>query len=97
MLPAYNAANTLADTVSEIDNSVVDEVILVDDASQDGTVALAEGMGLVTVRHARNMGYGGNQKTCYRAALAANADIIVMLHPDHRYTLKLLPTMVALI
>jgi glycosyltransferase involved in cell wall biosynthesis len=97
VLPAYNAANTLADTVSEIDNSVVDEVILVDDASQDGTVALAEGMGLVTVRHARNMGYGGNQKTCYRAALTANADIVVMLHPDYQYTPKLLPAMVALI
>ncbi len=83
MLPAYNAANTLADTVTEIDDAMVEEIILVDDASQDGTAALAEGVGLVTVRHARNMGYGGNQKTCYRAALTANADIVVMLHPDY--------------
>jgi len=97
VLPAYNAANTLADTVTEIDDAMVEEIILVDDASQDGTAALAEGVGLVTVRHARNMGYGGNQKTCYRAALTANADIVVMLHPDYQYTPKLLPAMVALI
>ena len=97
VLPAYNAANTLMDTVREIDKTVVDEVILVDDASKDDTAYLSESIGLITLKHSHNMGYGANQKTCYKAALDSNADIVVMLHPDYQYTPKLLPAMVKLI
>ena len=97
VLPAYNAANTLVDTVREIDKTVVDEVILVDDASKDDTAHLSESIGLITLKHSHNMGYGANQKTCYKAALDSNADIVVMLHPDYQYTPKLLPAMVKLI
>ena len=97
VLPAYNAANTLMDTVREIDKTVVDEVILVDDASKDDTAHLSESIGLITLKHSHNMGYGANQKTCYKAALDSNADIVVMLHPDYQYTPKLLPAMVKLI
>lgn len=90
-MPAYNAEKTLANTISEIDRTIVDEIILVDDFSQDGTFKLALDIGLNPIRHEKNLGYGGNQKTCYAKALDAGADIIVMLHPDYQYTPKLIP------
>jgi glycosyltransferase involved in cell wall biosynthesis len=97
VLPAYNAARTLAMTVAEIDRTVVDDLILTDDASRDDTVLLAESLGLHTIVHVKNMGYGANQKTCYAAALARGADIVVMLHPDYQYSPKLVPAMAAMI
>ena len=97
VLPAYNAARTLRRTVDEIPREVVDEVILTDDASSDNTTDLAREMGLVTIRHDHNRGYGGNQKTCYTAALAQGADIVVMLHPDYQYTPKLVSAMASMI
>jgi glycosyltransferase involved in cell wall biosynthesis len=90
VLPAYNAARTLERTWQEIPLDVVDEVLLVDDASRDETVELARRLGITTIVHERNRGYGGNQKTCYRAALDAGADIVVMLHPDYQYTPRIL-------
>jgi glycosyltransferase involved in cell wall biosynthesis len=96
VLPAYNAAQTLERTVAEIP-AEVDRVLLVDDASDDETVALAQRLGLETHVHPRNRGYGGNQKTCYRAALAGGADLVVMLHPDYQYTPKLLLAMAAML
>jgi glycosyltransferase involved in cell wall biosynthesis len=96
VLPAYNAAKTLARTVREIP-SEVDRIVLVDDASRDETVALARELGLETRVHGRNRGYGGNQKTCYRAALAGEADVVVMLHPDYQYTPTLVTAMAAMI
>jgi glycosyltransferase involved in cell wall biosynthesis len=97
VLPAYNAALTLRRTVAEIDRSVVDEILVVDDASTDGTVKEARSLGLETIRHDRNKGYGGNQKTCYHEALARGADIVVMLHPDYQYSPHLVPAMAAMI
>ena len=97
VLPAYNAARTLRQTVEEIDRETVDEVVLVDDASSDETVELSRDLGLSTVVHERNLGYGGNQKTCYREALRRGADVVVMLHPDYQYTPKLLPAMASLV
>ena len=97
VLPAYNAASTLLDTIREIDRSVVDHILLVDDASQDQTADIAENLGLQTIRHPYNRGYGGNQKTCYNAALDTDADIVVMVHPDYQYTPKLIPALAALI
>lgn len=98
VLPAYNAARTLKKTYQEIDRELVDEVILVDDASQDETAAIARDIGIThIIRHGQNQGYGANQKTCYRKALDLGADIIVMLHPDYQYTPALLPSMVSLI
>jgi glycosyltransferase involved in cell wall biosynthesis len=97
VLPAYNAARTLARTVAEIDRNVVDDLILTDDSSRDETVLLAENLGLHTIVHHENKGYGANQKTCYAAALARGADIIVMLHPDYQYSPKLVPAMAAMI
>jgi glycosyltransferase involved in cell wall biosynthesis len=98
VLPAYNAALTLGKTYGEIPLDIVDEVILVDDASQDGTVAEARRLGIRhIITHDRNKGYGGNQKTCYRKALELNADIVVMLHPDYQYTPRLIPAMTSLI
>jgi glycosyltransferase involved in cell wall biosynthesis len=88
VLPAYNAAATLAKTVSDLP-SMVDEIILVDDRSHDDTAALAESLGLFVFRHAKNRGYGGNQKTCYRLALERGADIVVMVHPDYQYDPRL--------
>jgi glycosyltransferase involved in cell wall biosynthesis len=96
VLPAYNAAQTLARTVAEIP-SEVDRVLLVDDASRDATVALARGLGLETYVHPANRGYGGNQKTCYAAALGGDADVVVMLHPDYQYTPKLILAMGAML
>jgi glycosyltransferase involved in cell wall biosynthesis len=97
VMPAYNAALTLERTLGEIDRDVVDEIILVDDASHDDTVDVARRLGLRTLVHDRNRGYGGNQKTCYAAALETGADVVVMLHPDYQYTPKLLVAMASLI
>ena len=98
VLPAYNAAKTLQLTYSEIDRSLVDEVILVDDASKDDTLAVARGIGIThIVCHNINKGYGGNQKSCYKKALELGADIIVMLHPDYQYTPALIGPMISMI
>src|SRR3954468_21771534 len=98
VLPAYNAAKTLQPTYDEIDRSVVDEVILVDDASKDDTITVAKELGIQhIISHEKNKGYGGNQKSCYRKALDIGADIIVMLHPDYQYTPALITPMVSLI
>ena len=97
VLPAYNAEKTLGTTYREIPFDIVDEVILVDDASIDHTVAVAKSLNLRTLVHTRNLGYGGNQKSCYLAALEGGADIVVMLHPDYQYTPKLIPAMVFLL
>jgi glycosyltransferase involved in cell wall biosynthesis len=97
ILPAYNAARTLRQTYDEIPRDVVDDIILTDDASRDNTADLARSLGIHTLRHDRNRGYGGNQKTCYAAALARGADIIVMLHPDYQYTPKLVTAMASMI
>ncbi len=97
-MPAYNAEKTLYVTYSEIPFDIVDEVILVDDASNDNTVTIAKQLGIHhIIRHQKNLGYGGNQKTCYDKALALDADIIIMLHPDYQYTPKLIPSMVSLL
>jgi len=97
ILPAYNAARTLERTYAEIPHDIVDEVILTDDASQDATVTLARRLGIRTLTHHRNTGYGGNQKTCYAEALARGADIIVMLHPDYQYSPRLVTAMASMI
>lgn len=97
VMPAYNAGKTLVWTVDEIDRSIVDEIIVVDDCSQDNTIEVANKLGLKVYRHEKNLGYGGNQKTCYREALALGADIVVMLHPDYQYTPKLIPSIVAML
>ncbi|OGW25839.1 MAG: glycosyl transferase family 2 [Nitrospirae bacterium GWC2_42_7] len=97
VLPAYNAEKTLQDTYSEIPQDIVDEIILVDDASSDRTAEVARSLGIRTIIHPENKGYGGNQKTCYREALKLGGDIIIMLHPDYQYTPKLIPAMAYLI
>jgi len=97
VMPAYNAAKTLRQTTEEIDRTIADDIILVDDASKDATVEVARELGLHYLVHPRNRGYGGNQKTCYTAALARGADIVVMLHPDYQYSPKLLPAMAAMV
>lgn len=95
VLPAYNAEQTLAQTYAEIPFSIVDEVILVDDASMDKTLNVAKQLGIQhIVQHQNNLGYGGNQKTCYDKALALDADIVIMLHPDYQYSPKLIGAMV---
>ena len=91
VMPAYNAAQTLEQTYREIPADIVDEVILVDDCSSDGTVEVAQSLGIRHVlRHDVNKGYGGNQKTCYGKALQLGADIVIMLHPDYQYTPQLI-------
>ncbi len=90
VLPAYQAGKTLERTVAEIPREVADEILLVDDASGDDTVKVAQRLGLRTFVHEHNLGYGGNQKTCYREALKLGADIVVMLHPDYQYSPKLI-------
>lgn len=98
VLPAYNAAKTLKQTFDEIPMDIVDDVILVDDASKDNTSVLAKELGIQNViTHDHNLGYGGNQKTCYTKALELQADIVVMLHPDYQYTPKLLRAMCSMI
>jgi len=97
VMPSYNAEKTLAATYNEVDKSIVDEIILVDDASSDGTVELASSLNIRTIVHEKNKGYGGNQKTCYRAALDTGADIVIMLHPDYQYDPRLLPAMAHLV
>jgi glycosyltransferase involved in cell wall biosynthesis len=97
VMPAYNAEKTLERTYKEIPFEFVDEVILVDDASRDRTSEIAREMGIHTVVHTGNLGYGANQKTCYRTALALGADIVIMVHPDYQYTPKLIPAMASMI
>lgn len=98
VLPAYNAAQTLEATYHEIPFDIVDEVVLVDDASNDATIQKATELGIRhIVQHEQNLGYGANQKTCYKKALELGADIIIMLHPDYQYTPKLIHSMVNLI
>jgi glycosyltransferase involved in cell wall biosynthesis len=97
VMPAYNAERTLRQTYAEIPHDIVDEVVLVDDASQDHTVRVSEEMGIRTIAHAYNRGYGGNQKTCYKTALEMGAEIIIMLHPDYQYTPKLIRAMASLL
>jgi glycosyltransferase involved in cell wall biosynthesis len=97
VLPAYRAEKTLEQTCAAIPPDVVDEVLLVDDASNDGTVALARQLGLRVCVHHENLGYGANQKTCYREALQAGADIVVMVHPDYQYDPRLITAMAAAI
>jgi len=96
-MPAYNAEKTLKKTIDAIPENSVDEIILVDDCSKDNTVKLAMELGLKVIKHNRNMGYGGNQKTCYNTALSLGADIVVMLHPDYQYDPRLVPLMADLI
>lgn len=95
VLPAYNAAKTLAKTVSDIPKDCVDEIILVDDASSDKTTEAANKLGLVTFTHKKNSGYGANQKTCYLEALKRGADIVVMVHPDYQYDPRAIPELIA--
>lgn len=97
VLPAFNAATTLQRTFDEIPPEIVDDVILTDDGSSDNTAALERRLGIYTLEHDCNRGYGGNQKTCYTAALDRGADIVVMLHPDYQYSPRLVPAMAAMI
>lgn len=100
IMPAYNAEKTLKQTCEDlfsINRDFIDEVILVDDSSSDKTKDLSKELKITTIVHRQNEGYGGNQKSCYKAALKANADIVVMLHPDYQYTPKLIPAMVSMI
>jgi glycosyltransferase involved in cell wall biosynthesis len=97
VLPAYNAARTLQRTYEQIDRSVADEVILVDDGSTDDTRRIAASLGVKYAFHQRNHGYGGNQKTCYALALATGADLIVMLHPDYQYEPALMPALAQMV
>jgi glycosyltransferase involved in cell wall biosynthesis len=97
VLPAYNAERTLERTIAEIPMGIVDDVLLVDDASRDATVSLANRLGIPVVVHPSNRGYGGNQKTCYTEALRRGADIVVMLHPDYQYTPRLIGAMAWLV
>jgi len=94
VMPAYNAEKTLERTLADIDREWVDDIILVDDFSKDGTVVLARQLGLRVFAHDRNKGYGGNQKTCYSEALKLGGDIIVMVHPDHQYDPRVIPQLV---
>jgi len=95
-MPAYNAEKTLKQTYDEIYHDFVDEVILVDDNSQDNTKDLSKELKITTIVHKENKGYGANQKSCYKAAINAGADIVIMLHPDYQYTPKLIPAMVSM-
>ncbi|HEY6433892.1 MAG TPA: glycosyltransferase family 2 protein [Acetobacteraceae bacterium] len=97
ILPAYNAARTLKQTYDEIPKDVVDDIILTDDASSDNTSSLARALGIHTLVHAANRGYGGNQKTCYAAALERGTDVVVMLHPDYQYSPKLVTAMASML
>jgi len=97
VMPAYNAARTLRQTFDDLPHEYADEVILVDDASADHTASVARELGIRTIVHLENRGYGGNQKTCYREALRLGADIVVMVHPDYQYSPKLVTAMASMI
>jgi glycosyltransferase involved in cell wall biosynthesis len=97
VMPAYNAEKTLRRTYNEVPHEIVDEIVLVDDASQDHTAAVSRELGITTIVHSENRGYGGNQKTCYKTALALGADIVIMLHPDYQYTPHLITAMASLL
>jgi glycosyltransferase involved in cell wall biosynthesis len=97
VMPAYNAARTIEQTYREIPLDLVDDVLVTDDASADETVEISRSLGLHTLVHDTNRGYGGNQKTCYAEALRLGADVVIMLHPDYQYTPKLIPAMIGLI
>ena len=98
VMPAFNAEKTLRKTYEELPHDMIDEVVLVDDASNDKTLEVAKALGIQhIIKHEKNKGYGGNQKTCYDVALSLGADIVVMIHPDYQYTPKLIPSMVYLI
>jgi len=97
IMPAYNAERTLQRTFDELPHDILDDVILTDDASFDRTKAIARQLGITTIEHEKNLGYGANQKTCYSAALARGADIVVMVHPDYQYSPKLVMPMAAMI
>src|SRR5512143_687544 len=97
VMPAYNAEKTLIQTYAELPHEYVDEVILVDDASRDSTAAIARELGIRTIIHGENKGYGGNQKTCYAEALRHGADIVVMIHPDYQYSPRLVTAMASMI
>lgn len=97
VMPAYNAEKTLRQTFAELPHDYVDEVILVDDASKDDTARIAQELGITTIIHPSNSGYGANQKTCYRTALKSGADIIVMVHPDYQYSPRLVTAMASMI
>lgn len=94
VMPAYNAEKTLERTLADIPREWVDDIILVDDASRDGTVELARKLGLRVFAHEKNRGYGGNQKTCYTEALKLGGDIMIMIHPDHQYDPRVIPQLV---
>lgn len=95
IMPAYNAEVTLEKTCKDIPVGYVDEIILGDDASNDNTVNIAKKLGIIVLAHEKNLGYGANQKTCYKEALARNADIVIMIHPDYQYDAKKIPELVA--
>ena len=95
VMPAYNAAMTLERTYADIPHDMIERIILVDDVSHDETVEIARQLGLDVIVHRQNLGYGGNQKTCYDAALEAGADVVVMLHPDYQYDATRIPALVA--
>lgn len=97
VMPAFNAGKTLHDTYKDVPKDIVDEVILVDDCSRDDTAAKAHALGITTIVHDRNRGYGGNQKTCYKTALDKGADVVVMLHPDYQYDPHLILAMSSMI
>lgn len=97
VMPAYNAEKTLRQTFDELPHEYVDDVILVDDASRDSTAVMAHELGIRTIIHGENRGYGGNQKTCYREALEQGADIVVMIHPDYQYSPRLATAMASMI
>ncbi len=97
VMPAYNAERTLMRVFEQIPSDCYDELILVDDCSQDGTVALAETLPITVLRHDENRGYGGNQKTCYQAALDRGADYVVMLHPDYQYDARVIPAAISIL
>ena len=97
VMPAYNAEKTIERTVKDIPAGSVDQIILVDDCSRDNTIAAARALGLTVIAHTQNLGYGGNQKTCYKAALDAGADVVVMIHPDYQYDSRLVPYLTGLL
>lgn len=97
VMPAYNVAKTLEITFKDLKHDILDEVILVDDASHDNTAELARSLGITTVVHEKNKGYGGNQKTCYKTALERGADVVIMVHPDYQYDPRLVVALAAMI